>query len=37
MRGHSLAARPAEMIDDRLLRERERSGWLAAHYQPLHR
>ena len=27
-------ARPAEMIDDRLLRELERSGWLAAHLRP---
>jgi ABC-type nitrate/sulfonate/bicarbonate transport system substrate-binding protein len=27
-------ARPAEMIDDHLLRELERSGWLAAHYRP---
>jgi NitT/TauT family transport system substrate-binding protein len=25
-------ARPADMIDDRILRELERSGWLAAHY-----
>jgi NitT/TauT family transport system substrate-binding protein len=25
-------ARPAEMIDDRILRDLERSGWLAAHY-----
>ena len=25
--------RPAEMIDDRFLRELERSGWLAAHYR----
>jgi len=24
-------ARPAELIDDRLLRDRERSGWLAEH------
>jgi ABC-type nitrate/sulfonate/bicarbonate transport system substrate-binding protein len=27
-------ARPADMIDDRLLRELERSGWLAANYRP---
>jgi hypothetical protein len=26
--------RPAAMIDDRILRELERSGWLAAHYRP---
>ena len=27
-------ARPADMIDDRILRDLEQSGWLAAHYQP---
>ncbi len=27
-------ARPADMIDDRILRDLDQSGWLAAHYQP---
>jgi NitT/TauT family transport system substrate-binding protein len=27
------SARPADMIDDRILRELERSGWLAEHYR----
>ena len=27
-------ARPADMIDLSILRELERSGWLAAHYRP---
>jgi ABC-type nitrate/sulfonate/bicarbonate transport system substrate-binding protein len=27
-------AKPADMIDDRILRELERTGWLAEHYRP---